>query len=767
MQNHLMLVRGIFFLSVLAVGSLIFYKLPQVYQLEQVLLNVKPQVVGANELYSPQMANKHIAIEDVDEKIQLKDVSSTRKLLVKFHDKTVNASGLVITSPVDLLFGHSLITLKPVANGLAIQQGEKSFMYNIDGLSQVEPQAVSLEYCRDLPYLSGAFEQSLISGLLALKPNALSQMFIGGDVLCKTRLAMPESPYLNAKIELIQQNIVLHSSTPESLFIKQAQGEWKSLSAYSLNTSGEFIAGRTQYKVSRDDQQYLFEVESKKPQSFTPAKLATEQWKPVFGQHPKLKHVSKALLLFSSGLLLAVLCWKRVFRFNRTQFVGLRLYFFSVLGLISVLMDQLEFVLIPLEWQLVILVMAMSLLVVKWWHCVLAFVVLVGIFNQVILGANSPIDTLLIKAEQQVVIISVFCFMVGLLTPLKIDCYQYLLAVLKSQHWFCLMAKYFMLFAYFTLLLNQFFSGSETGIPNFVNPTEMIKLVMALVAAVFISSLFLYHGKGLLPQVIKLFFAGAAFIVFALLFLASIKDFSPVVILSGMLLAIAVVLALIFVTRENAQSRQGGYLIIVSTCAALFTAHYWVTAKVDELSMDTYQLSMLPAVDRWKSLKYPEQNYINAYQINEAKRVQVSEQLSGVSNWNKRLAVPAIQDDLSLTHLIVRTGWLFSAIFVGAFVGLVSYFFLASCRVILWSIKSSGLFVIRLEIMQLAIFCTLMSAALLTHIVINIGSNLGAIPLMGQPLAFLSVANSHLITFVIPTIVAFSIMQKQQVRVLS
>jgi cell division protein FtsW (lipid II flippase) len=75
--------------------------------------------------------------------------------------------------------------------------------------------------------------------------------------------------------------------------------------------------------------------------------------------------------------------------------------------------------------------------------------------------------------------------------------------------------------------------------------------------------------------------------------------------------------------------------------------------------------------------------------------------------------------------------------------------------------------VVRQEVVQLAIFCALMSAALLTHIIINIGSNLGVIPLMGQPLAFLSVANSHLLTFVIPTIVAFSILQKEQVRVMS
>ncbi|MDT0604316.1 hypothetical protein [Thalassotalea castellviae] len=770
MQNNFLPYRIAFFLLAIVAFGFVFYQLPQVYQLEQVVLGAKAQVVGEKELHSPQMSTKHIRIEDKGEEIKLKDVSSTRKLLVKFQGKTVNASGIVINNATELLFGDSLLKLKPVMNGLEIAYGEKSFVYNINGLAQVEPEALSFEYCRDLPYLSGSLEQSLITWLLKLKPNALSQLAIGGDVLCKTRLAISESPYINGTISLIKQHFVLHSSTPESLFIKELGGEWKSLSSYAINTSGEFIAGRTEYKITRNvdnEAQYLVEVESKKPQRLTSPELTTEKWTAVLGQSPKFNGISQALLLFSACMLIAALYWKKVFRFNRYQPTGLNLYFFSILGLCIISLHQLDMMALPLEWQVGLLVVAMSLLLERWWHYALAFVVLVGVFSQLLLGVNAPIDTLLIKAQQQIVILSVFCFVVGLVKGLNIDCFQQILAVIKNNHWFWLVVKYGLVLVYCLLLLNQFFSGSETGIPNFVNPTEMIKLVMALVAAIFIGSLSLYHGKGLLPQLIKLFVAGLVFIIFALLFLASIKDFSPVIILSAMLLAITVVLVIIFLTREKAQSRQFGYFIIVIACAAIFTTHYWVAKQIDELSMDTYQLSLLPAVDRWKSLKYPEQNYINAYQINEAKRVQVTEQLSGISNWNKRVAVPAIQDDLSLTHLIVRTGWLFSTFFVGMFVGLASYLFLTSCQVILLSIKFTGLLIVKQEVIQLAIFCTLMSAALLAHIIINIGSNLGVIPLMGQPLAFLSIANSHLLTFVIPTIVTFTMLQKQQVRVMS
>jgi len=770
MQNDFLPYRVAFFLLAIMAFSGVFHQLPQVYQLEQVVLDAKSQVVGVKELHSPQMSSKHIAIEAEGENIELKDMSSSRKLLVKFHDKTVNASGMLITQPIELLFGDSLIKLEPKNNGLEIQQAGKSFIYNTGGLFQISPETEPLEYCRDLPYLSGSAERSLIKWLLKFKPNALANMSIGGDILCKTRLSVSESPYLHATISLIKQHVLLHSSTPESLSIKELGGEWKSLSSYAINTSGELIAGRTEYEITRNvnnEKQYLVEVTSKKPQRLNSPELTTEKWTAVLGQAPKFNGISQALLLFSACLLIAAFSWKKVFRFNSFQPTDLSLYFLSVVGLSFILVQQLDLVTAPLEWQVMTLVLGISLLIKRGWHSVLAFIALVGVFNQLVLGVNAPIDTLLIKAQQQIVILSAFCFIVGFLKALNFHFYRHLLAVLKSNHWFGLAVKYGLVLVYCLLLLNQFFSGSETGIPNFVNPTEMIKLVMAFVSAFFIGSLFLYHGKGLFPQLVKLLVAGAVFLVFALLFLASIKDFSPVVILSGMLLAITVVLALIFLTREKTQSRRFGYFIIVLTCSSVFTAHYWVAEQVDELSMDTYQLSMLPAVDRWKSLKYPEQNYINAYQINEAKRVQISESTSGISHWNKRIAVPAIQDDLSLTHLIVRTDWLFSSIFVGVFVGLVSYWFLASCNVVLLSIKSTGLLVARQEVVQLAIFCALMSAALLTHIIINIGSNLGVIPLMGQPLAFLSVANSHLLTFVIPTIVAFSILQKEQVRVMS
>lgn len=767
MQNNLLLCRCLFILLTLACVSYVFYMLPQVYQLEQIVLEVKPQTVGVKQLYSSQMSDKHIAINETSEGIKLSDVSTARKLLVKYKGQTVNASGLVIVEPITLVFDDSLIGIEPKSGGLEIQHDGIRYFYDNTGLSLVGELQKGLQYCRDLPYLSGEIESSLIDVLLKLRTNAMSRLSIGGDLLCKSRLPVSGSPNVSAFINIVEQDFVLHSSRPESIFIQQKDGEWESLSSYAINTSGEFIAGRTHYNIRKaivGKPSYVVKVDSKKPQRKLPSFVETETWIPVFGQPLAIKQLPKALWLISSFMLFCAVTWKKLYRFRSYQVANLRLYFWCVLGLGVVFADQMNAIHLPIEWLLALFTLSAGVIVVRSWHLVLFFLVLAGSILQLILGLNAPVDTLLIKAREQVVILSVFCLVTGYLQSLELDYYQGFLTAMKSKKWQWVMTKYVLFFAYCLLLLNQFFSGSETGIPNFINPTEVIKLVMAFVAAIFISNIFLYHNSGILAQLFKLVGAGLAFIIFALLFLASIKDFSPVIILSGMLLAIVVVLILIFLTRDSIKSRIIGYLMIVFVCSGLLANYVWFDNKIEQLTIDTYHFS-LPAVDRWKSLKLPEENYINAYQITESKRVQASEELSGVNNWHKMVAVPAIQDDLSLTHLIVRTGWVFSTIYIGVFIGLVSYFFLTSCRIILQSIKSAGLLLVRQQVVQLAIFCVLMSAALFTHIIINIGSNIGAIPLMGQPMAFISIANSHLIAFVMPTIIAFAFLQNQQSRI--
>lgn len=751
-----------------------FYLMPQVYKFESTYFDNSKVMLGKNDLHSPQMDSPHLEIRHKNEGVFIKDVTANRKTTTYFGQRkksnNINASAYLLTQPVSLLIGENAIDISPENNQLflTVKQSNEQFVFDENGLVQkLDGDYVKLGMCRTSQYISGPLMKMASEVRNFFNPVSLQ---IGGALLCDKRLRLLGDSL--AHIKMIDDQFVLHSSSPGDIFIREIAGEnpsndWLSLANASLPSEGFFWAGRTlfkaQWSVVDEADRLLIEALASKPllleSQLTPK--PNEVWTPIYNQSPSLKFWHLTILGFCMVLLSMWLFWKWLYLRQSYQPTKLFAYLTAVSGLTVLLLEKLNVLFIPIEWSVYLLLFSICLIANKRWHAILAFIALCGVFNQLALASAAGTENMFFKAREQIVAFTIFCFLVLLFRAFDTDLYT----VLKDKIFKYKITIYIALGVFLSGLLAQLILGSETGIPGLPNPIETLKMAMSLLAAIFMGTFVFYHGSLIAKQFWKLLLVGLGFLSMAGLFLISMSDFSPSLILLAMSCAIVTGLTIIFSTRDNITFNKLAFVVPVVTIVILSSGSIYLNNKIDNITIDTYQLSGLPAVDRWKTLKLSDENYVNAYQINQAKIAQVNAGFFPNMNWEEGFAVPAIQDDFAITHFMARLGTFLTTVFVLCFAGLVAYFILFSFVSMYHSIKSRQLLSTRLEVLQLAIFCSLMSCALAAHIFVNISSNLSFMPVMGQPLAFLSIANSHLVFFIFPTLVAISLLEAQIKRI--
>ncbi len=753
------------FIGIALMASMYFILslLPQAYRFENTTLAAKTPVLGKDQLHSPQMAAKHIELSRDADLFAIKDITTSRKTTVYYKTESVNASAVVVNSKTTVLINNIKLILKPENEKLLINvvDNKQHYVFSKTGLySQTDGVKTALNTCRVSEFIPD-FVLSLASAIKDLgKPPSL---LLGGPLICNKRLSLAGNTM--AKIHLIEGDFVLHSAAPEGVFVKtEKDKEWQSLASKVLPGNGRFWAGRTLYEVDTlQDEKTQSEVYKIKALALKPVQLASqhelkenEQWTPILKQMLSFNAIQNTLLLLVFVLLLAVMVWKFFFYRKTYETQQLQCYIFSVFGFTILLLERLSWLVLPIEWSLYLLLLCMVLLTKRVWHVALGLVAIAGVFNQLTLALAAGTDNMLAKTHEQIVALSCFCLLVLLFKAFRFN----ILQLLRYKS-----AQYFIIACFIFGLLLQLAAGSEVGIPGLPNPIETLKVAMAYLAASFMGCFIFFHGSLLSKQFLKIVKAGGGFLIIAGIFLVSMSDFSPSLVLLAMVCAIVAGLSLLFITRENATANKFAYILPAVTLSVLLSFGYYLSNKLDDISIDTYELSGLPAVDRWKTLELPNQNYINSYQVNQAKLAQINAQLMPNTQWHEGFAVPAIQDDFAITHMLARLGKILATLFVFTFAGLASYFLLFSFSAMKKSILSKDLLKVRLEVIQLAIFSLLMSSALLAHIFINISSNLGFMPVMGQPLAFVSIANSHLLFFIMPTVLAIGLLENQIKRI--
>lgn len=736
-------------------------KVRGIEQVEDKIVPIQNQVLGLEQLHSPQMDSQHIELSKKAEFFTIKDITSTRKTNVYFEDQLVNASAAVVDSVTHVLINNTKLTLTPENEQLTIfiDESKQSYKLNQKGLFGLENDSESaLGNCKE-----SALPDFLISFATSIRSmGEPTSLLLGGSLLCNQRLSLKGST--NATIHLLNGKFLLHSATPEAIFIKNDKNKnWQSLSNFTLPSNGKFWAGRTKYQVETNETNDGLLTYKVSAIAQKPFKLASqfsekdnETWTPIMRQFIDVKNLSNTLAFMAVVLFIALWLWKAIYNRKSYETVNLQWYVVSVIGFTLLFLERLGWVVLPIEWSIYLLITVMVLNINKAWHMVLVFIVLTGVFNQLSLAITAGTENMMGKTHEQVVGITAFCLFV-----LFFKAFNFNFLPWFRNKWFLGIAG----FIFVSGLIAQLVAGSEVGIPGLPNPIETLKMAMAFLAASFMGRLIFFHGSLISQQFWKVAIAGLAFLLVAGVFLASMSDFSPSLILLAMSCAIIAGLSLLFKTRENVEVRKFAIILPATAMVVLLGMGFYINTKLNNITIDTYEMSGLPAVDRWKTLKLPTENYINAYQVNQAKIAQANAGVLPNTHWEKGFAVPAIQDDFAITHLLARQGKIITGLFVFSFIGLTFYFLLFSFHAMYKSIVSKGLLKIREEVVQLAIFSSLMSSALLAHIFVNISSNLGYMPVMGQPLAFVSIANSHLLFFIIPTVTAIGLLQSQIKRV--
>lgn len=763
--------RLLIWLALVAVAFFILNLLPQAYRFEHITLPATKQTLGKAQLHSPQMDAKHIEVDSAGDLFTVKDITSSRKTSVYFNGESVNASAVVIKSPTQLRINSTELTLTPQNKQLFIRVADnnQAYIFNNDGLVAEEKDQIGvLNTCRTSTYIPDAIIALASDFKGRNKPTSL---LLGGALLCKKRLNLTGND--SATIEIIDEHFVLHSSSPEAIFVKAlAEDKWRSLAQYTLASDGKFWAGRTKYQIEKvEAKEKLGEEDSvKKESTYNISAIASkplqlesqftaksnEVWTPILHQLVQVTNLTNVLIFIAAICVVALLVWRTIYARKPYEIQQLQWYVFAVIGFTLIALARISWIVLPMEWSIYFLLLTMVLIINKFWHGLLAFVALIGVFNQLSLALTAGTENIIGKTTEQIVALTVFCLLILISKAFKFN----LLNLLRNNF-----VQYILVFFFILALLYQLAAGSEAGIAGLPNPIETLKMAMAFLAASFMGPFIFYHGSLVPQQFLNVVKAGGGFLILAGIFLVSMSDFSPSIILLVMSCAIVAGLSLLFKTRENKKLKKYALILPASTVAILLSLGGYLTAKLDNITIDTYQLSGLPAVDRWKTLKLPNENYINAYQVTQAKIAQRNADILPNTKWEEGFAVPAIQDDFAITHLLARSGKLLTGIFIVSFIGLAFYFILFSFQAMHKSIVSKNTYNVRLGITQLAIFCSLMSAALLAHIFVNISSNLGYMPVMGQPLAFVSIANSHLVFFIMPTVVALGLLENQIKRI--
>lgn len=306
------------------------------------------------------------------------------------------------------------------------------------------------------------------------------------------------------------------------------------------------------------------------------------------------------------------------------------------------------------------------------------------------------------------------------------------------------------------LLGCQVLYGDEGGLGGFIQPFELTKLALVASVAMVLAQRVGLHGWDLTFSKPQLWWrylwpvlALVVSVIFALLFL---RDFSPLVLLAVGALALAWAYLRIHPDRRW---RRGGQ-------AALAVAVVAVALGVLQLRQHPTWFADYGQSDRIQVWATPEYHPHAGYQLRQALAAVRAGGWWGVNAGalpgnarsgrnGKAMAVPAVQDDFAPAFFLNRYGGVAGLTLLAAQILLVLTLWRIGGRAQDWTRQKNDY---RLQALGgFAYFALAGGGGLLAaHVLVSWGTNLGFLPVMGQPMPLLSAAGSHLIFLIAPLV---------------
>lgn len=298
-------------------------------------------------------------------------------------------------------------------------------------------------------------------------------------------------------------------------------------------------------------------------------------------------------------------------------------------------------------------------------------------------------------------------------------------------------------------LLVQWVAGNETGVAGF-QPVEFAKLALVLLGAHALASRSEWVGSGC-PSWLR-FLAPVALacsiVVFAL---TLVHDYSPVVLFTFWMLGMALAWG---GAHRNLRVLAGTTLLIVVGIACWIWVRQTAPSELmsDGFYADRFSVWLAPELHPHTGQQFHQ----GAVAIHQGGWLGAA--VSGAAN-GAIMAVPAVESDFAPAFLLNRHGLAGGMALAAIQAWLILALVLAAASAL--GAENSGDYR-RAWALRWGGFAVCGGGALfLGHFIVSWSTNLGALPVMGQPMPLLSAGGSHLLFFALPLLIGSVILAEE------
>lgn len=298
-----------------------------------------------------------------------------------------------------------------------------------------------------------------------------------------------------------------------------------------------------------------------------------------------------------------------------------------------------------------------------------------------------------------------------------------------------------------TLLALQAGFGDESGWCS-LQPFELVKLALTLAAAHALAPIAQWRWRDghLAKPVLWLSVAGPIILLlaatgFSLVFL---HDFSPLALLFIWVLGLAWALLQV---QPHAVWRWSGGLLVAALTLTLAMGVMRLRERPEDfpLNFQVDRIRVWAAPERYPHAGYQLRRALEAIRAGGWWGAVWQEAMNG-----RAMAIPVVESDFAPAFFLNRYGGVAALILVGAQAMFVLLLIGVANRVLRSNHHNSYVEFLPGGFSYFALYG---SAALLgAHFLVSWGTNLGFLPVMGQPMPLLSAAGSHLTFFVLPIV---------------
>ncbi|HOW62932.1 MAG TPA: FtsW/RodA/SpoVE family cell cycle protein [Candidatus Contendobacter sp.] len=297
------------------------------------------------------------------------------------------------------------------------------------------------------------------------------------------------------------------------------------------------------------------------------------------------------------------------------------------------------------------------------------------------------------------------------------------------------------------LLAAQAAFGDEGGWARF-QPFELTKLALITAAAYALMLRARLWGRdwSFAKPSLWLRYLGPVTLLLAVsgFALAFLRDFSPLVLL--LIGALALAWAYLRAHPEPAW-RWGGSAALLALILLLALGVAWLHDRPEDfpLSVQTDRIQVWAAPERYPHSGYQLRRALEAIRAGGWQGAAWGDGVNG-----RAMAIPVVENDFTPAFFLSRQGGAAALVLVGVQATFILVLLTIADRALDWIGRGDY----RLTALGGFAYFTLYGGAALlgAHMLVSWGANLGFLPVMGQPMPFLSAAGSHLILFVLPIV---------------